>query len=267
MCQVLDGKIFAKEAHVKLVSRKGPDRSSTVRYRFTFDHSHNPVWLVTALDGQVDGLGGFLERGDWHLLYDSGHKYNRMLREMRPGDRIVMRDFLANQRTPPFENNGVPVTAMKIRATGIVKTASTDGISIDVDWTRLPEERLWWLYTSNATIWSLPLTESEMARRLEAFIFEGAQQDIDWFVGEWADKFNAVKKDGSMPQPNNLILYGPPGTGKTYSTALEAVRRSCPGGWCRNRRSAAGSGSGQAASAGKLTIGLWLTEPRVSSVM
>lgn len=42
---------------------------------------------------------------------------------------------------------------------------------------------------------------------------------------------------------------------------------SCPAGWCRNRRSTAGSGSGQAASAGKLTIGLWLTEPRVSSVM
>ena len=42
---------------------------------------------------------------------------------------------------------------------------------------------------------------------------------------------------------------------------------SCPTGWCRNRRSTAGSGSGQAASAGKLTMGLWLTEPRVSSVM
>lgn len=42
---------------------------------------------------------------------------------------------------------------------------------------------------------------------------------------------------------------------------------SCPTGWCRNRRSAVGSGSGQAARAGRLTMGLWLTEPRVSSVM
>ena len=41
----------------------------------------------------------------------------------------------------------------------------------------------------------------------------------------------------------------------------------CPTGWCRNRRSTAGSGSGQAARAGRLTIGLWLTEPSVSSVM
>jgi len=43
--------------------------------------------------------------------------------------------------------------------------------------------------------------------------------------------------------------------------------RSCPTGWCRNRRSTAGSGSGQAARAGRLTTGLWLTEPIVSSVM
>ena len=42
---------------------------------------------------------------------------------------------------------------------------------------------------------------------------------------------------------------------------------SCPAGWCRNRRSMAGSGSGQAARAGRLTTGLWLTEPIVSSVM
>ena len=43
--------------------------------------------------------------------------------------------------------------------------------------------------------------------------------------------------------------------------------RSCPTGWCRSRRSAAGSDPGQAARAGRLTAGLWLREPRVSSVM
>ena len=44
---------------------------------------------------------------------------------------------------------------------------------------------------------------------------------------------------------------------------------SCPRRWCRNRQSTAGSGSGsgQAARAGRLTMGLWLTAPIVSSVM
>ncbi len=45
------------------------------------------------------------------------------------------------------------------------------------------------------------------------------------------------------------------------------MSRSCPTGWCKSRRSKVGSGSGQAATAGRLTMGLWLTEPRVSSVM
>ena len=52
-----------------------------------------------------------------------------------------------------------------------------------------------------------------------------------------------------------------------HSFFARGFARSCPTGWCRNRRSTAGSGSCQAASAGRLTMGLWLTEPRVSSVM
>ena len=50
-------------------------------------------------------------------------------------------------------------------------------------------------------------------------------------------------------------------------TGATIAKRSCPTGWCRNRRSMAGSGSVQAAIAGRLTMGLWLTDPSVSSVM
>lgn len=52
-----------------------------------------------------------------------------------------------------------------------------------------------------------------------------------------------------------------------HSGAPQPINRSCPTGWCRNRRSMAGSGSCQAARAGRLTIGLWLTAVIVSSVM
>lgn len=226
VCQVLGGKIFAEEAGVTRVDNEGDRRSSTVRYRFALGrHETSPIWLVTALDGQADGLEGFIERGDWHLLHDNGSKYNRMVREMQPGDRIVMRDFLSNQRNPPFPNNGVPVTAMRIRATGVVTKASEDSLSVAVDWTRMPEERLWWLYTNNDTIWWLPVTESEMARRLEAFIFDGADQDLAWFLNDpyWRGRFVAQTQEKPMASPTNLILYGPPGTGKTYTTARKAV--------------------------------------------
>ncbi|WP_072384414.1 AAA family ATPase [Novosphingobium sp. NDB2Meth1] len=226
VCQVLDGKILADEAGVVLINREGPQRSSTVRYRFQLGRkvADTPIWLVTALEGKEDGLAGFVERGDWHLLYDSGSKNNRMVREMQPGDRIVMRDFLANQRNPPFPTFGTPVTAMRIRATGVVTRASTDGLSVGVDWTVLPEARLWWLYTHNSTIWRLPISDSDMAQQLAAFIFNGAEQDMAWFLAKWDFAGQAQQEQVTMAEPTNLILYGPPGTGKTYSTAREAVR-------------------------------------------
>lgn len=185
------------------------------------------VWLVTALDGTADGLPGFIERGDWHLLYDNGSRYNRMVREMRPGDRIFMRDYLGNQRNPPFPTDGSPVSAMRIRASGVVTASSEDGLSVSVDWQPFPQERLWWLYTNNDTIWGLKDPGKDPnADRLRAFLLDGAEQDLAWFLDRW---FGSTSPDAHhdevpMPAPMNLILYGPPGTGKTYATAREAVR-------------------------------------------
>lgn len=227
VCQVLEGKIFAQEAGVSLIDREGPHRSSTVRYRFQLGSpsTQQPIWLVTALDGNEDALAGFVERGEWHLPYDDGSQYNRLVREMRPGDRIVMRDYLANQRNPPFASNGTPVTAMLIRATGVVTRSSDDGRSVKVDWNVLPEPRLWWLYTSNRAIWRLPIEDSDMAPKLAAFIFDGVEQDMAWFLAKWGFTGQSQQEElVAMNDPTNLILYGPPGTGKTYTTAREAVR-------------------------------------------
>lgn len=184
-----------------------------------------PVWLVTSRDGDADGFANFVELGTWHLPYDSDSKYNHMVREMQAGDLIVLRDYLPNQRNAPFETNGKPVSAMRIRATGIVTGNGEDGRQVQVDWTPLPQPPLWWLYTNNDTIWRLPL-EREAARKLAAFIFKGEEQDIAWFLNLpfWRDRLNASQDDNFMLNPTNLILYGPPGTGKTYSTAREAVR-------------------------------------------
>ncbi|ARU18291.1 AAA family ATPase [Croceicoccus marinus] len=185
------------------------------------------IYLVTALDGDVDGFDGFVKRGDWHLLYDNGGKYNQMVREMRSGDHIVLRDYLPGQRNAPFEQRGHPATAMRIRATGVVTQVSDDGLSVKVDWTPLTEPKLWWLYTNNDTIWRLPVEKKEAARRLAGFIYEDESQDLDWFRNHkyWRDRFgDSAAKVLSMAKPTNLILYGPPGTGKTYRTALEAVR-------------------------------------------
>ncbi|WP_327753081.1 hypothetical protein VVT58_11420 [Sphingobium sp. SJ10-10] len=195
----------------------GPETSALI--------DHTRIWLVTSRDGDEDGFATFVEEGTWHLLYDSGSKYNQMVREMQVGDRIVLRDYLANQRNAPFETNGKPVSAMRVRAIGIVTANDQDGRRVQVDWEILAEPRLWWLYTNNDTVWRLR-PERDAARKLAAFIFDGEAQDIDWFLNSpfWRDRLNASQDEEFMLNPTNLILYGPPGTGKTYSTAREAVR-------------------------------------------
>lgn len=194
-------------------------------YTLSSESSDAPaVWLVTALDGAADGLSGFIERGDWHLLHDNGSRYNRMVREMRPGDRIFMRDYLGNQRNPPFPTDGTPVSAMLIRASGVVTAPSEDGLRVSVDWQALPQDRLWWLYTNNDTIWCLKeLGKDPNADRLHAFLLDGKEQDLPYFLERWFPA-DADNNKARMPAPTNLILYGPPGTGKTYATAREAVR-------------------------------------------
>lgn len=210
----------------------GPTGAARIAQRLGFEIVENAedrsgaVWFVTARDGDVDGLSGFVERGEWSLLHEG--RYSDKVREMRPGDRIVMRDYTSRSVNPPFETHGVAVSSMLIRATGTIAANRNDGLSVAVDWDALPEARTWYFYTSNETIWRLPSVEQ--AAKLCAFAFDGEPQDHAWWLAQpyWRDRIagrGSVEEQTVTPSdPVNLILYGPPGTGKTYATAREAVR-------------------------------------------
>ena len=189
-----------------------------------YEGKSTSTWIVTARDGEVDGLAGFVEGGEWHLLEDRGGRINDLVRAIQPGDRIVMRDFIPSGRDLPFDARGNRVTALRIRATGVVTTQPGDGLTVGVDWTVLPEPRIWYFYTNNDPVWRLRIAEEEMASMLAAFIFDGVPQDYDWFVARWFAAGANAQEKLVMPDPTNLILYGPPGTGKTYATAAHAVR-------------------------------------------
>jgi len=191
-----------------------------------------PVWMVTSLWGQEDGLPRFVERGDWSLLTDTGSANNRRVREMQAGDRIFLKDFIPRARDLPFDAGGGIVTAHRFRAEGTITEVSEDRLRVGVDWTPLEEPRRWFFYTNNDAVWRLrDPGEDQYADRLRRFLLEGEEQDIEWFLdagwrkrlhGSTASDANEIKE--AVMQPTNIILYGPPGTGKTYRTALEAVR-------------------------------------------
>lgn len=188
-----------------------------------YERDQTPIWLVTSRNGEADGLAHYLERSEWHLLEDRGSRMNDLVREMQPGDRIVLRDYVPYPTDLPFPPGNTRVTALRIRATGVVTEQRGDGMSVGVDWTVLPEPRTWYFYTNNDPVWRLK-PDNEMAQKLAAFIFAGEPQDHAWFAARWFKEAAAPSPETVMPDPTNLILYGPPGTGKTYATAEHAIR-------------------------------------------
>lgn len=188
-----------------------------------------PVWMVTSLWGQEDGLPRFVERAEWSLLTDTGSANNRRVREMQIGDRIFLKDFVPRARDLPFDVGTGIVTALRFRAEGTITEVSEDGLRVGVDWQAWPEPRTWFFYTNNDAVWKLREPgDSVYADQLRRFLLDGEPQNHALFLNDpfWRDRLFGAGASDEMPtmRPTNLILYGPPGTGKTYRTAQEAVR-------------------------------------------
>jgi AAA domain (dynein-related subfamily) len=191
-----------------------------------------PFWFVGAAFGRKqDQLDRFISEGIWEIDAPQPSDQEKV-RRMRPGQRIAIKSTYVRSYNLPFNNRERPVSCMAIKAIGTIAENLGDGARIRLDWKKSFEQREWYHYTYQPTIWEVyPL--KEMARRLIAFAFEGAAQDYDWFLSNlsnWKDIAEATGPQGDdAPDPRkrnpvNLILYGPPGTGKTYRTMAEAVR-------------------------------------------
>lgn len=240
VCQALRGRKFQELAGVAVPGFTGPDNSSTTT--FTYDLSDapapaealapGPYWFVGASFGRTDDqLDRFVRDGVWEIS-EPGPRQREQVLSMEPGQRIAIKATFVRRQNLPFDNRGRPVSAMAIKAVGTITGNPGDGERVSVDWQHGYRAREWYHYTYQPTIWEV-YPDKEMARRLIAYAFAGADQDYDWFLANlsnWRslapvaspDEESVVERRRRDPQ--NLILYGPPGTGKTWSTMAEAVR-------------------------------------------
>lgn len=198
------------------------------------DPNEGPFWFVGAAFGRKqDQFDRFIREGIWEIDAPQPWDQEKVLR-MRPGQRIAIKSTYVRWYNLPFNNRDRAVSCMAIKAIGTIAENMGDGARIRVDWEKGFEQREWYHYTYQPTIWEV-YPRKEMARRLIAFAFEGDDQDYDWFLANlsnWKDMAEApvpVPEADGAPDPRkrnpvNLILYGPPGTGKTYRTMAEAVR-------------------------------------------
>jgi len=196
------------------------------------DPSEGPFWFVGAAFGRKqDQFDRFIRDGIWEIDAPQPWDQEKVLR-MLPGQRIAIKSTYVRWYNLPFNNRDRAVSCMAIKAIGTIAENPGDGARIRVDWEEGFEQREWYHYTYQPTIWEV-YPRKEMARRLIAFAFQGADQDYDWFLANlsnWKDMAEAPAPEADdAPDPRkrnpvNLILYGPPGTGKTYRTMAEAVR-------------------------------------------
>lgn len=194
--------------------------------------NEGPFWFVGAAFGRKqDQLDRFIRDGIWEIDAPQPWDQEKVLR-MLPGQRIAIKSTYVRWYNLPFDNRDRAVSCMAIKAIGTIVENLGDGARIRVDWQTGFEQREWYHYTYQPTIWEV-YPNKEMARRLIAFAFGGADQDYAWFLANlsnWKDIAQApAPEPDNAPDPRkrnpvNLILYGPPGTGKTYHTMAEAVR-------------------------------------------
>jgi hypothetical protein len=230
ICSSLEGAKFQALANVPPPQATGPKQSTTRVLHFTLsvDANQGPYWFVGASFGRKsDQMGRFLENGIWEI--DAPSDYHReMVNRMRPGQRIAIKSTYVRWMDLPFDNRERPVSCMAIKAIGTITGNTGNGSRISVAWDQDFQQREWYHYTYQQTIWEV-YPKNDMARALIAFAFDGAGQDYEWFLANlsnWKDLAPIQKdEDGDAinRHPVNLIFYGPPGTGKTYSTTAKAV--------------------------------------------
>lgn len=160
------------------------------------DGGPRPGWFVGAsFGGTEDQTPRFLQDGIWENGYDD--RYLDQVRAMRAGDRIAIKATYTRKRELPFDNRGLSVSVMAIKATGTITENLNDGKRVRVDWfARENPPREWYFYTYQRTIWRVSPGEW-MKDGLLAFAFERRQQDMDRFLNHpyWGERYGTNAGD------------------------------------------------------------------------
>ena len=201
-------------------------------------------WLVGAYfnDHNENMYETFIKENRWENGYDD--KYQDKVKEIKVGDKIVIKSSFTQKYELPFNNHDRIVSVMRIKAIGTVTSNKNDGKNVGVKWEKLVKPRDWYgqgVYQS--TINKVTSKGLKVFQELKGFIFDNLDEDMERLEeyykeheqnevnsGEEGDETDIIMKiPNNQPSANferfnkNTILYGPPGTGKTYNTVAYAV--------------------------------------------
>ncbi len=201
-------------------------------------------WLVGASfnDHTVNMCDIFIKENRWENGYTD--KYQDRVKEMKVGDKIVIKSSFTQKYDLPFNNHDRIVSVMRIKAIGTVTNNKNDGNNVDVQWEKIDKPRDWYGRGVYQSTISKVTVKDEVLQELKEFIFNNGAENIERLEeyykendqkevtkGEEGDETEIIMKETGQDQcsaqfekfSKNTILYGPPGTGKTYNTVAYAV--------------------------------------------
>src|SRR5699024_1883001 len=133
------------------------------------------TWLVGAYTGNEDKTHEFVNGGYWAL--DDG--LSGLALEMTAGDRIAIKFSYTKEDDLPFENHGIPVATMNIKARGTIREIKEDRVLVDWDHEFTP--RVWYFFTGRWSVWRVS-PKNQWTPHLERFIFDDEDQDYEAFL-------------------------------------------------------------------------------------
>ena len=184
---------WAHTAPDELILREDEDISvsSSNAFGHIFGDPNIRFWFVGASwSSTEDQTERFYGEGIWQNGYHD--KYMEQVARMQPGDRIAIKSSFVRKYHLPFENQGKPVSCMRIKATGTITGATTDGRTVKVDWRPLGEPKDWYFYTYRVTVVEADASD-ELARHLIQFTFGDRKQDYEFWLRQpyWAKRYRA----------------------------------------------------------------------------
>lgn len=145
-----------------------------------------PCWFVGEPFKKLgEQLDRFLGAGIWENKQTREDIVSRV-KEMRAGDRIVIKTMYHRGKRLPFDNGGKNARVLAIWATGVVKSNPGTGQLVFVKWENiLAVPRKWYRHVDLDSVWKV-MPGTLWADELIAFAFDGKPQNFEIFDPHFA---------------------------------------------------------------------------------
>jgi 5-methylcytosine-specific restriction protein B len=207
-------------ASVREANRSGREDEGTAPAPESDPSGDGPsFWFAGAVWDGEDQTEQFRADSVWINGYEDG-QFSDELERMKPGDRIAIKSSFVRKHKLPFDVGGMPVSCMRIKATGTITGKKGDGRTVTVNWDPPSSQRDWYFYTYRTTLVEAD-SENKYASKLIAFTFDDAPQDYDWFLKQpyWAEKYSAslARRPVQETQQDNEDEVGEAEEATTYA--------------------------------------------------